>query len=330
MSNKQHVEGKTMKVEYVVNRHEYTSFWKSAFAVKGSVTPKVMKKVILAVLYSSLVSIMHYSGFSMAIPIGPFEYAGLIMGLLLVFRINAGYDRWWEARKLWGNVVNQSRNLAILIINYSHGNIARSRKKLLSYIAALPFLMKNNLRAEESIQELYKLVDKKTYDILLQAEHRPNLLSSMIAHELNLLRNNGALDSFAFLKAEELRIKTIDCQGACERIVKTPMPFVMAVKSRRFIFLFLLTLPLALVNTSLYINPVVTGLVAYALFSLDQIGIELQNPFSEKSLSHLPLDEVCKTIESNIVELDQSIVNASDVNRSFCDITASKANFDFV
>ncbi|CAM2955409.1 bestrophin family ion channel [Legionella anisa] len=111
------------------------------------------------------------------------------------------------------------------------------------------------------------------------------------------------------MKAEELRQAVLDCQGACERILKTPMPFVMAIKSRRFILLFLIILPVALVNYSAYINPIIVTLVAYALFSLDQIGVELQNPFSIENLSHLPLNDICNTIENNIMEIKKKINN---------------------
>lgn len=115
---------------------------------------------------------------------------------------------------------------------------------------------------------------------------------TIIAQELNRVRLSNELDSFSFLQAEEKRALILDSQGACERIPKTPMPFVMAVKSRRFIFSFLLALPFSLVNISLLISPVISGLVAYVLFSLDQIGIELQDPFSEERLSHLPLTSI--------------------------------------
>ena len=81
------------------------------------------------------------------------------------------------------------------------------------------------------------------------------------------------------------------------------MPFVMAVKSRRFILFFLLMLPFALANVSSFISPLIAGIVSYAFFSLDQIGVELQNPFSEKNLSHLPLENICKTIDDNVKEI---------------------------
>jgi putative membrane protein len=288
-----------------VNQHEHVGFLKNALALRGSVTPKVFKKVLVMVAYSSFISYLYHFLPSIALPIGPFEYAGLVMGLILVFRVNAGYDRWWEARKIWGNVVNQSRNFAIIVANYPDTKNTDKKVQLINYISALPYLMKNNLRGDASIEEIKHLIDRPALSILEQSAHKPNALSSIIARELNLFRSSNELDSFSFLQAEEKRALILDCQGACERILNTPMPFVMAVKSRRFIFLFLLPLPFAMVNMSVLISPVITGLVAYALFSLDQIGVELQNPFSEERLSHLPLNDICETIEKNIVEIQR-------------------------
>ncbi|WED43937.1 bestrophin family protein [Legionella cardiaca] len=287
----------------IVNQYEYPDFLVSALAIHGSVTPKVLKQVLVATIYACLISILKLLIPWFAIPISPFEYAGLVMGLILVFRINAGYDRWWEARKLWGSIVNSSRNLAIIIANYVSSTEKESIQHLMGYIAALPFLIKNHLRLNESIKEVEHLVDQATFLTLPQITHKPNYISSKIAGLLSLLLKENKINEFSFLKAEECREIVIDCQGACERILKTPMPFVMAIKSRRFILLFLLILPIALVDYSIYINPLVTALVAYALFSLDQIGIELQNPFSPERLSHLPLGDICRGIENNVMEI---------------------------
>jgi putative membrane protein len=225
------------------------------------------------------------------------------MGLILVFRVNSSYDKWWEARKIWGNVVNQSRNLAIILLNYTKPKDPQWTIKVTNYIAAFPYLMKNNLRGRSSVKEIKHLLNPKDLALIEDAEHKPNALSDLIAKELQHILVHQEIDSFAFLQAEEKREFILDCQGACERILKTPIPFVMAIKSRRFIFLFLLVLPFALSHVSIYISPVVSGLVSYALFSLDQIGVELQNPFSENRLSHLPLDVICASIENNIKEI---------------------------
>ena len=285
------------------NRLEYASFLRNALALKGSVTPKVFIRVICVVAYSMWISFLYHFIPSISLYIGPFEYAGFIMGLILAFRLNSCYERWWEARKIWGNVVNQSRNLAVIITNYCSAQDMLWKIKVTNYIIALPYLMKNNLRAQSSIDEIRHLVEPSVYAMLEQVMHKPNALLSIIAKELHIYHMNQQLDSFSFLQAEEKRAFLLDCQGACERILKTPMPFVMVVKLKRFIFLFLIALPFAMVDVSVMISPLITGLVAYALFSLDQVGFELQNPFVEDRLSHLPLDAICETIEKNIVEI---------------------------
>ncbi len=292
----------------MVNQYERESFFRSAVAISGSITPKVIRKVWIMMLYSSLISYLHHYVPSIALPVGPFEYAGLVMGLILVFRVNSGYDRWWEARKIWGNIVNNSRNLAIIIAKYTIDKEFDWKLKVTNYIAALPFLIKNNLRELSALDEVLELIPHELVDKLKDAKHKPNILVAEIANELNVARLNGSLDGFAFMQAEETRAALLDCQGACERIIKTPIPYVMAIKSRRFILLFLITLPFALVNTSTVINLLISGLVAYTLLSLDQIGLELQNPFSEKRLSHLPLGNICVTIRHNILEIQDDIV----------------------
>lgn len=288
-----------------LNQYEYPSFWESALTIKGSVTPKVLPNVVFCTIYAAIVSVGNIWLHAIELPISPFEYAGVLMGLLLVFRVNAGYDRWWEARKLWGTIVNNSRNLAIVVKNYGDAGNERLIHNTLGLISAMPYLMKNHLRHSTSTEEVASLLDTQDYFELQHWQHKPNYISSKIAMNFALMFKDRDLDQFAFLKAEELRSSLIDCQGACERILKTPMPFVMAIKTRRFILLFLLILPVALIN-HLYINAIVTALVAYALLSLDQIGIELQNPFATENLSHLPLTDICKNIQKDIHEIGTS------------------------
>lgn len=288
-----------------INQYEYPNFMDSALAIHGSVTPKVLKKVLAVSIYACFISLLSVFIPWLSLPISPFEYAGVIMGLILVFRVNAGYDRWWEARKLWGNIVNCSRNLAIVVTHYVKTSNREEIDTVLGLIAAMPYLMKNNLRGINSAEEVKHLLRDDTFRQLQLWQHQPNFISSNLASILSHMQESGCLSQFAFLKAEELRESILDCQGACERILKTPMPFVMAIKSRRFILLFFIILPVALVNYSAYINPIIVTLVGYALFSLDQIGVELQNPFSIDNLSHLPLNDICSTIENNVMEIQK-------------------------
>jgi putative membrane protein len=111
------------------------------------------------------------------------------------------------------------------------------------------------------------------------------------------------LDGFEFGILEGQRVLLIDHLGACERILKTPMPLVYAVNIRRFIFMFLLLLPFSLLERAGFYTVGIFFLVAYPLLALDRIGIELQKPFSNNSLSHLPLDTICETIKLHCLDL---------------------------
>nr|WP_274544678.1 bestrophin family ion channel [Legionella oakridgensis] len=162
----------------------------------GSVTPKVLKQVLVTTLYACFISLLSLFIPWLAIPISPFEYAGLVMGLILVFRINAGYDRWWEARKLWGSVVNSSRNLAIITANYVSSTEKQSIQHLMGYIAAIPYLMKNNLRMDESIKEVEHLIDPVTFQELPNIIHKPNFISNKVAGLLSLLVKEIKLMNF--------------------------------------------------------------------------------------------------------------------------------------
>lgn len=291
-----------LKKKRNVNHHENPNFWNSALALRGSITPKVIKNVFLCILYSLVVSFVCHYFPNLKLPISPFEYAGVVMGLSLVFRVNAGYDRWWEARKIWGDIVNSIRNLSILVISYTHDTDDLKKEDTLGLITALPILIKNHLRSIINTEETKSYLSHQDYVDLQNTSHKPNFIGLRIAEQLSFMCENKLISPFAFLKAEELRQALINSLGACERILKTPIPIVMAIKVRRFIFLFLLVLPFALTD-SVLIDTMVTGLVAYALLSLDQIGLELQNPFSIENLSHLPLNDICNTIKKDIAEL---------------------------
>jgi putative membrane protein len=110
-------------------------------------------------------------------------------------------------------------------------------------------------------------------------------------------------DRFAFMQAEQQRNQLIDHIGACERILKTPLAKAFSVKIRKFLFLYLVALPFGLFDKAGMMTPTIVMLVAYPLLSLDQIGIELQNPFSARRLSHLPLNDICAAIQANLMAL---------------------------
>lgn len=290
-------------VSEYTNQAESKSFFLTALTWTGSVTPRVLPRVAAAALYAAVIVYLAKLFPHFSVPITPFEYSGAVLGLLLVLRTNSGMDRWWEARKIWGSIVNQSRNLAIIGSEY-----APFKKELtprfLRMVAAWPHVMRESLRKETQLKETELLLGAQETAKVRAAQHMPTYVGARIAGLLREMRSSG-LDDFAFHRAETERSILIDDIGACERILNTPMPFVLAIKTRRFIFLFLLLLPLALVDRADWLTPLVVALASYPLFSLDEIGAELQNPFSPRNLSHLPLTAICQTIEKNVMSLEE-------------------------
>jgi putative membrane protein len=282
-------------------------FWHEAFAVHGSVTPLVMRHVIAFGFIAAgicgaswLAETLFQIHISLAV--APFEFAGVALGVLLVLRTNAGYDRWWEGRKLWGGIVNQSRNLGISAMAYGPDSV-QWREQLIRWAAAFPHVARLSLRGERSGPEVGNLVGLVSANQIFSAEHMPSFVALRLGDLLQEACGRLGMDRFAFIQLDRERALLIDHVGACERILKTPLPRVYSIKIRRFIVLFLLTLPLALLHKleGNWLVPVITMLVAYPLLSLDQIGIELENPFASKNLSHLPLDDISATIERNLL-----------------------------
>jgi putative membrane protein len=281
-------------------------FWRQSLAIQGSITPHILPHVIgfglLAWFFCLIAGIVERQfQITLGLAVGPFEIFGGVFAILLVLRTNAGYDRWWEARKLWGGIVNQSRNLVISVLSYGPED-PHWQQQFVKWTSAFSHAARGSLRNEKSFPEITALVGPNFADQLAAADHAPSAVAYKLATFLQEARANDKLDGFAFLQADRERALLIDHVGGCERILKTPLPVVYAIKIRLLIVLFLITLPLALLHTisQSWQIALVTMLVAYFLVALDQIGIELQNPFSKESLNHLPLDEITTNIERNL------------------------------
>ncbi len=289
------------------------NFWREACAWQGSVTPLVVPYVLAFGLFATVVCIVAWLEESiyhvrMGLEVTPFEFAGAALGLLLILRTNAGYDRWWEARKLWGGIVNQSRNVVISALSYGPTD-NEWRERFVRWAAVFPHVARSTLRGEALSPEVAGLVGSARADQIAASAHMPSFVALQLADLLREACDTSNMDRFAFMQVDRERAALIDHIGACERILKTPLPRVYAIKIRRFIAIFLLLLPFALlhrVNNGDWLVPLVTMLVAYPIMSLDQIGIELQNPFAKKNLSHLPLNEITAMIEKNLLGLLQA------------------------
>jgi ion channel-forming bestrophin family protein len=278
-------------------------FWSEIDKIEGSAIPYVWRRTLIFGLIALVVTIVEKlpSIPNVAVPMAPYEVLGVAMGALLVLRTNAGYERWWEGRKLWGGIVNQSRNLVIQAISYGP-NDPEWKRQIVGWTAAFAHVSRHSLRAERLLPELDKLVGTVKAQQIASVEHMPTAVSLAIGQLLREGVDKG-MDRFAFVRAEEERAKLIDHLGGCERILKTPLPEAYSIEIRQFIFGFLVALPFGILLIVDWLTPLVTMLVAFPILALDEIGVELQNPFSRDHLNHLPLDEICENLERNLLFL---------------------------
>jgi putative membrane protein len=284
----------------------FGEFWKDAVALEGSITPSIFLHIAaIGAFAAAVVEAAHFAAENYDVRIGieiaPYEFAGAVLGMLLVLRTNSGYDRWWEARKLWGGIVNQSRNLAVGAIVYGPKDDAW-RMRFVQWASVFPFVAQASLRGEPAPSEVAKLVGPEAARQIEAAQHRPLYVAAVLAQQLRQATDDMEMDRFAFLQVDSQRAMLIDHIGGCERIAKTPLPRLYAIKIRQFLLVFFATLPFALLEKlgSDWLIPFVTMMTAFPVISLDQIGIELQSPFARTSLGHLPLDDIAVTIEKNL------------------------------
>lgn len=221
---------------------------------------------------------------------------GFVISLLLVFRTNTAYDRWWEGRKLWGALVNNSRNLALKLnaILEDEKDRAFFRKIIPAYASILNKHLKDDETAKQLFEEIIFPVDHHT--------HRPNQVAKMLFMKINELYKQQKItgDQLIILNSE-IQSFTDIC-GACERIKNTPIPYSYSVFLKKFIFFYVMTLPFGYVfNLGYFVVPVVV-FIFYVLASLELIAEEIEDPFGHDA-NDLPTTKIAENIKKHVEEL---------------------------
>lgn len=226
---------------------------------------------------------------------------GFVISFLLVFRTNTAYERWWEGRKLWGALTNNSRNLAIKLCALLPGE-ERHREFFRKIIPAYAVALKNHLRSEEIRVELFDDLPEHVQQKIDLEKHVPNQVAGLMMRHLAELHREGRLtgEQMLFLQPE-LQSFTDIC-GACERIKNTPIPYSYSVFIKRFVMIYVVTLPFGFVfSLGYYVVPIV-GFIFYVLASLELIAEEIEEPFGADE-NDLPLGKMARGIRGNIQEL---------------------------
>lgn len=266
------------------------------FSMRGSVLPHILRPLAVLVAVSAAMVLIDRSLFKLPESnVAPFSVLGVALSLFLGFRNNAAYDRWWEARKLWGGLVADLRSLARELDLFLTD--ADTRKHLLRLSLAFLHLHRLNLRRLSPDDAAKAPLAAAGIDAT--AAHQPcAALDAMNATLAQALRD-GQIDGFG-ARALSARLGSIALnQAGCERIATTPLPYVYSLLIFRTVYLYCLLLPLAMIGPEGWLTPLFVGLVAYVFLGLAEVTEDLAHPFGGTQ-NALPLDAICRAIEISL------------------------------
>ncbi len=264
-----------------------------------------MGRTVFCGLFGVFVSVLFYFNLPVALPVLASLIPNIVLGLLLVFRTNTAYDRFWEGRKSWGTLVNTVRNLArqIWIAVEVPGESDRTQKiASLKMLVAFCVATKQHLRSEPINDELATLLTQEQLRKLQPMNHPPLEIAFWIGDYLQQQHDRGLLHIYQLNSMHKLLDQMVDMLGACERILKTPMPLAYAIHLKQLLLLYCLSLPFQMVGSLGWWTGAIVALISFTLFGIEEIGIEIENPFG-RDPNDLPLDAICNTMLRNIEDL---------------------------
>ncbi len=267
--------------------------------IKGSLLREIAGRIVLIVLWACVVVAVHDHVRPVGVSSTVHSLVGVALGLLLVFRTNASYDRFWEGRKLWGGIINESRNLARLTRS-ALAEAPELRDGVIDWLVAFPYASMFNLRGQRGLGPVAGRIDAEDIELVMNSVHVPSAVAAQMTNRWFIAYRAQLITDIMLVTLDQYVKNLIDHVGACERIHKTPLPYVYVVHLRRAILIYCLTLPFALVHDFGWLAVVCTLLVSFILIGIEELGVEIEDPFGEDE-NDLPLERFCETVRSNLL-----------------------------
>jgi len=284
---------------------EHPPWFKTLFQWRGSVIPSVLPRTLLCAGFGAVISGLYTIGMPVDLSTLSSLVPSIVLGLLLVFRTNTAYERFWEGRKQWGALVNTSRNLARqmwVAIQETEDRDRADKICHLRLLVAFALATKLHLRQEPLDDEFASAVTEHQLAKLQTMNHPPLEVAFWIADYLQTRFTEGKINAYQLSAMLAQVDALVNVLGSCERILKTPIPLAYAIHLRQLLMLYCLALPFQMVAALNGWTALVVGLISFAVFGIEEIGIEIENPFGHDP-NDLPLDDICRTMRRNIEDL---------------------------
>jgi ion channel-forming bestrophin family protein len=226
---------------------------------------------------------------------------GIVLGLFLVFRTNSAYDRWWEGRKHWGSLVNNTRNFSFKLNAFLRDEHKEHQDWFNKMICNFAVALKEHLRNGVKVDQLEK-PDDHFLGGINKVKHKPNYILGLMYSRVNNLYKQGVISGDQFFILDKEIKEFTDIMGACERIKNTPIPFSYSMFIKKFIFTYSITLPFGFVTSYGYTSIPIVLFIFFILLSVELIAEEIEDPFGADT-NDLPLDQISLNIRYNVREI---------------------------
>ena len=283
------------------------------FAMRGSILGQIKWTLAANIALAVVVTLSHGRLFDYKLVVSalPFSLIGLPLAIFLGFRNNACYDRYWEARKLWGDILLRGRSLARQVLtlidapaNADGEGIPADdeRRRMIRRLVAFSHALKHQLRGStDTTDEVGRWLEPGEAAQVATLSNKPSALMLRMGRDLQVCREQGRIDSVLTTSVDATLSGLTAAAAACERIKSSPLPFPYTLLLHRTAHLYCFLLPFGLVDSMGALTPVVVAIVAYTFFGLDAVGDEIEEPFGLRP-NDLPLDAICRTLEIDMLQ----------------------------
>ena len=277
------------------------------FILRGSVVPVIFPQIAFMTILGAIVAATqyYYPAIFPKFTLAPLALLGIALSLFLGFRDNACYDRWWEARKQWGQLIVDSRSLSRQVTSYidaqEEGGM-EVQKRMINLTIAFNHALRHKLRKTEPWDDIEKYLDQEDIEPLRRLQNLPDGILRLMGKKLGSCRHKKLLSDFLIQTLDDHLTSMASVQAACERIQGTPLPFAYLLLVQRTAYLYCLILPFGIVASQGLVTPLFCAIVAYTFFGLDALSEELEEPFG-LSANDLALTAMSRATEINLLEV---------------------------
>jgi len=283
----------------------HLEWFRMLLAWRGSVLPQLLPRlfIVLCLSFVALASHDHILKVTVNLSTVPFSLIGIALAVFLGFRNNASYDRYWEGRKLWGQLLNETRSLTREALTLASGSDAATRaRELVTVLCALPHALRHQLRHTDPQGDLERILPAPLLARVMASRFRPMTLLLCASEWVRNEAREGRLDGYAVLAFERNLNGLSDVIGGCERISSTPLPFAYTVMIHRTVYFFCAMLPFGLVDSIGALTPIFAVFVAYTFMAHEAIASQIEDPFGTED-NDLALTMMSTYIEAALHDL---------------------------